>query len=127
MTASDEASAPVVVRIAEGGARPAELFIHDPPDALRRHRSGPCLQLLAPPEHRWFRVHFDQPPADAWQAYAFIQGMLDEAVTGAAPRIPHDGRLTAVERSAPTRSGATRSRTATLFVWARRLLASKSP
>lgn len=72
------------VRITEGRGG-ADIYVHDPPAGLRGHPAGPCLQLLAPPEARWFRLHFKRPPADAWSAYLFLNGMLEATASGPVP------------------------------------------
>lgn len=67
------------VQLVEGGSQPAEVLVQNPPDTLRAHPHGPCLQLLRPVSAGWYRLHFVVPPDDADGAYGYICKMAKEA------------------------------------------------
>jgi hypothetical protein len=69
----------VQARIVEWAGLPTEVFLHDPPGWLRQHPHGPCLQLMFPPQSRWFTLHFTRPPTDAESARAYVHQMIAEA------------------------------------------------
>jgi hypothetical protein len=57
---------------------PAEVYIYNPPEFVKNHRHGSCLQLLRPGEN-WFKLHFDKPATDFASAYTYVERFLTEA------------------------------------------------
>jgi hypothetical protein len=54
-------------------------YIADPPPELRRHRHGPCLQLVEVP---WFRLHWRHAPSTLDDGLLYMERLLDEAING---------------------------------------------
>lgn len=52
-------------------------YVADPPQEIRRHRHGACLQLVNPP---WFRLHWQRSPKNLDQALLYLERMLDESL-----------------------------------------------
>jgi hypothetical protein len=71
----------VAGRVVERPGLPAEVFVRDPPEQLRRHPKGHCLQL-AEPGGAWFKVHWERPARDADAGRAYAEQFLAEAVLG---------------------------------------------
>jgi hypothetical protein len=65
-------------QIVEWERNPAQVYLYDPPDFVKRHRHGSCLQLLRPNDN-WFKLHFDRPAADFASAYTYVEHFLTEA------------------------------------------------
>ncbi|MDQ4120037.1 MAG: hypothetical protein M3209_01040 [Acidobacteriota bacterium] len=65
-------------QIIEWQRLPAQVYLYDPPDFVKRHRHGSCLQLLRPND-RWFKLHFDHPAKDFASAYTYVEYFLTEA------------------------------------------------
>ena len=65
-------------RIVEWRRLPAEVFLYNPPEFVKRHRHGSCLQLLRPNDN-WFKLHFDKPARDFASAYTYVEHFLTEA------------------------------------------------
>ena len=57
---------------------PALVYLYNPPEFVKRHRHGSCLQLLRPND-LWFKLHFEKPPTDFASAYTFVEHFLTEA------------------------------------------------
>lgn len=57
----------------------AGVFVGHPPDWLRRHPKGSCLQLLAPGSE-WFRMHWNRGPLLMETARAYMNDMIAEAL-----------------------------------------------
>lgn len=68
----------VTGRIVEWPRLPAQVYLYDPPEFLKNHRHGACLQLLLPND-RWFKLHFDRPARDFSEAYTYVEFLLTEA------------------------------------------------
>jgi hypothetical protein len=68
--------------IVESRGLPTDAYLHNPPNWLRNHRHGPCLQLIEPPENLWFKMHFTRPPRTFDEARSHIEMMLAEALLG---------------------------------------------
>src|SRR5689334_6378086 len=51
-------------RIVEWPGLPSDVYVQDPPPALRRHPHGPCFQLLGPDRPGWFKLHWHKPAQD---------------------------------------------------------------
>ena len=64
--------------IVEWPGLPAEVYLLDPPAALRRHPHGPCLQLLRP-NSQWFKLHWSKPPRTFLTSKEYVENMLWEA------------------------------------------------
>jgi len=62
---------------------PVDVYVHDPPEALRRHRHGSCLQLLKP-DARWFKLHWEKPAQTFDQARAYVEQLLAESMVDPA-------------------------------------------
>ena len=65
-------------RIVERSNGSVSVFVRDPPERLRQHRHGPCLQLVSPND-RWFRLHWEKPPKGAEASRVYVEAMLAEA------------------------------------------------
>lgn len=68
----------VLGQIIEWERLPAQVYIYDPPQFVKNHRHGSCLQLLRPNE-KWFKLHFDRPATDFATAYTYVEHFLTEA------------------------------------------------
>ncbi|MGI8640425.1 MAG: hypothetical protein ACR2MG_10840 [Pyrinomonadaceae bacterium] len=64
--------------IVEWQRLPAQVYIYNPPEFVKNHRHGSCLQLLRPGES-WFKLHFDKPAKDFASAYTYVEHFLTEA------------------------------------------------
>ena len=58
---------------------PIDVYVYDPPLALRRHRHGRCLQLLQPAE-RWFKLHCEKPARTFDEARAYVEQLMAESL-----------------------------------------------
>lgn len=67
-------------RIIEWPGLPVDVYIYDPPEAVRRHRHGRCLQLVVP-NSRWFKLHWEKPARSFDQARAYVEQLMGEAMT----------------------------------------------
>jgi len=78
---------PVAVRgfIVEWPGLPTDVYLFDPPEMLRQHRHGPCLQLLKP-DQQWFRLHWAKPALTFEQSRYCVEQMMWEAANDAGPR-----------------------------------------
>lgn len=65
-------------RIVEWRRLPAQVYLYDPPEFIRRHQHSSCLQLLRPGD-RWFKLHFEKPATDFASAYTYVEHFLTEA------------------------------------------------
>lgn len=65
-------------QIIEWKRLPAVVYIYNPPEFVKNHRHGSCLQLLRPGES-WFKLHFDKPATDFASAYTYVERFLTEA------------------------------------------------
>ncbi|MFA5897628.1 MAG: hypothetical protein WC829_00810 [Hyphomicrobium sp.] len=54
-------------------------YIADPPQEMKRHAHGSCLQLANAP---WFRLHWNRHPATVDDALLYMERMLDESFNG---------------------------------------------
>ncbi len=68
-------------QVVEWPRLPAEVYVYDPPPAVRQHRHGPCFQLLSPGA-AWFKVHWERPPRDFDSARAFMEELVSESLRG---------------------------------------------
>lgn len=57
---------------------PVQVYLYDPPEFLRNHRHGSCLQLLRPND-KWYKLHFAKPAKDFPDAYTYVEYFLTEA------------------------------------------------
>jgi hypothetical protein len=64
--------------IVEWQRLPAQVYIYNPPEFVKNHRHGSCLQLLRPNDS-WFKLHFDKPATDFASAYTYVEHFLTEA------------------------------------------------
>lgn len=65
-------------QIVEWGGLPAQVYIYNPPEFIKNHRHGACLQLLRPGDS-WFKLHFERPACDFASAYSYVEHLLTEA------------------------------------------------
>jgi hypothetical protein len=65
-------------RIIEWQGLPTDVYLQNPPAALRTHRHGMCLQLCDPADG-WFKLHWERPPRDFDTSRAYVEQLLDEA------------------------------------------------
>ncbi|MGI8467003.1 MAG: hypothetical protein ACR2N3_00955 [Pyrinomonadaceae bacterium] len=65
-------------QIVEWTGLPAEVYLYNPPEFVKRHRHSSCLQLLRPRDS-WFKLHFDKPAVDFASAYTYVEHFLTEA------------------------------------------------
>ena len=56
-----------------------EVYLYDPPEVLRRHEHGACLQLLRPGD-KWFYLHWARPARTFQESRAYVEQMLWEAL-----------------------------------------------
>lgn len=68
----------VVGQIVEWQGLPAQVYLFNPPEFIKQHRHGSCLQLLHPND-RWFKLHFNKPAMDFASAYNYVETFLAEA------------------------------------------------
>lgn len=52
-------------------------YIADPPQEIKAHRHGPCLQLVQSP---WFRLHWRRQPNSLDEALIYMERMLNESL-----------------------------------------------
>lgn len=64
--------------IVEWKRLPAQVYIYNPPEFIKKHRHGSCLQLLHPNDN-WFKLHFEKPATDFTSAYSYVEYFLTEA------------------------------------------------
>ncbi len=64
-------------RVVEWPNLPTDVYIYDPPAALRGHPHGSCLQLLTPGD-AWFKLHWQKPARNFAETCAYIEQLLDE-------------------------------------------------
>ena len=78
----DHAERPLVQlpgRVVEWPGLPVEVYVYNPPIALRQHRHGRCLQLVEP-NGRWFKLHWQRPARSFDQARAYMEQLLAESM-----------------------------------------------
>ena len=56
-----------------------DVYLYDPPDVLRRHEHGACLQLLRP-DDKWFYLHWTRPARTFQESRECVEQMLWEAL-----------------------------------------------
>ncbi len=64
--------------IVEWKRLPAQIYLYNPPEFIKHHRHGSCLQLLRPNDS-WFKLHFEKPATDFASAYTYVEHFLTEA------------------------------------------------
>lgn len=65
-------------RIEIGGwGKKISVFIHNPPPEIKRHRHGPCFQLM---RDGWFSLHWSRPARNADDAILYMERILDESL-----------------------------------------------
>lgn len=52
-------------------------YIADPPVEIKRHRHGPCFQLV---HGSWFQIHWQRRPKNLDEALLHVEQILDEAI-----------------------------------------------
>ncbi len=65
-------------RIVQKQKTASTVYLYNPPDFIKNHRHGSCLQLLRPND-KWFKLHFDNPAKDFISAYTYVEHLLTEA------------------------------------------------
>lgn len=65
-------------QVVEWQGLPAQIYLYNPPEFIKRHRHSSCLQLLKPNDN-WFKLHFDKPAKDFASAYSYVEHFLTEA------------------------------------------------
>ena len=53
----------------------ADVYLYDPPEVLRQHPHGACLQLLRP-EDKWFYLHWTRPAPTFQESREYVEQML---------------------------------------------------
>jgi hypothetical protein len=66
-------------RIVEWPGLGSDVYVYDPPEWLRRHEHGRCLQLLLP-DDKWFRLHWTRPGRTFNETKEYVEQMLWEAL-----------------------------------------------
>jgi hypothetical protein len=66
-------------RVVEWNGLPVDVYLFNPPCALRRHPHGRCLQLLMP-NSRWFKLHWERPARSFDQARAYVEKLMFESL-----------------------------------------------
>ncbi len=56
-----------------------DVYLYDPPEVLRRHGHGACLQLLRP-DDKWFYLHWARPARTFQESRDYVEQMLWEAL-----------------------------------------------
>ena len=67
-------------RVVEWQGLPTDVYLYNPPTALRKHPHGACLQLLKPGD-AWFKLHWQKPARDFGETCAYIQQLLHEVTS----------------------------------------------
>lgn len=62
-------------RVVEWTGMPTDVYLYDPPEELRHHPRGRCLQLLEP-GRLWFRLHWEHPASNFEQSRAYVEQLL---------------------------------------------------
>ena len=57
----------------------ADVYLYEPPDIMRQHPHGACLQLLRPDE-KWFYLHWTRPARTFQESREYVEQMLWEAL-----------------------------------------------
>lgn len=65
-------------QVVEWRGLPAQVYLYNPPEFIKQHQHGRCLQLLRPNDN-WFKLHFDKPATDFASAYNYVAQFLAEA------------------------------------------------
>ncbi|REJ76319.1 MAG: hypothetical protein DWQ47_11970 [Acidobacteria bacterium] len=58
-------------------SRQISVYIRNPPPEIKRHRKGPCFQLL---KNGWFRLHWTRPARNVDDAILYMERILDESL-----------------------------------------------
>lgn len=69
----------IVGHMVEKARQPIEVYLYNPPDILRRHQHGRCLQLLHPKD-LWFKLHWEKPARTFDQARAYVEELMAESM-----------------------------------------------
>lgn len=56
----------------------SDVYLYNPPEFVKNHRHGSCLQLLRPNDN-WFKLHFEKQAKDFRSAYTYVEHLLTEA------------------------------------------------
>jgi len=65
-------------RVVEWPGLGTDVYLYDPPDTLRHHQHGTCLQLLRP-GGKWFKLHWTRPARTFAASKEYVEQMLWEA------------------------------------------------
>lgn len=52
-------------------------YIYDPPREVKKHRHGPCFQLVG---DNWFHLHWSRPARNVDDAILYMERILDESI-----------------------------------------------
>lgn len=55
------------------------VYILNPPPEIKKHRHGPCFQLL---RDGWFSLHWSRPAKNVDDAILYMERILDESLNG---------------------------------------------
>ncbi len=66
-------------RIVQWSGLGTDVYVYDPPEILRRHTHGPCLQLVRP-DDKWFYLHWNRPCRTFTESKEYVEQMLWEAL-----------------------------------------------
>lgn len=69
----------IIGRVIEWPRLPVDVYLFNPPRALRNHPHGRCLQL-ALPNSRWFKLHWQRPARTFDEARAYVETIMSEAL-----------------------------------------------
>jgi hypothetical protein len=65
-------------RIVEWPRLPTDVYIWNPPRAVKQHPKGSCLQLVRPNDS-WFKLHWERPAQSFEASRAYVEQLLGEA------------------------------------------------
>jgi hypothetical protein len=66
-------------RVVERPGFAADVYIQNPPAAIRTHPHGSCFQLVDP-HSMWFKLHWERPARDLTASVALVELILAESV-----------------------------------------------
>ncbi len=65
-------------RVQVGGwGKNISIYIYDPPPEVKRHKHGPCFQLM---RDGWFHLHWSRPARNVDDAILYMERVLDESL-----------------------------------------------
>ncbi|NNE99524.1 MAG: hypothetical protein HKN25_10945 [Pyrinomonadaceae bacterium] len=58
-------------------SRKIAVYVRNPPPEIKRHRKGPCFQLV---KDGWFHLHWSRPARNVDDAILYMERILDESL-----------------------------------------------